>query len=162
MARAKNHKGEIACSGCDGEGIVDVVYGHPNDTNAPGGRARCHHCNGSGAEDCCNCGEPAKIEGRDPDYLYCGTECAESDGNAPVRATEITCLPDALLAGDELLGSGIGGHAGTIQSVRTYSDAVRVDFADGRTAALGLLEVCQVRRPTRSPEEDVRAQVAGA
>lgn len=157
--RSKTPRGEIACSGCDGEGIVDVVYGHPNDTNAPGGRDRCHHCNGSGAEDCCNCGEPATLEGRDPDYLYCGIPCSEADENAP--AAEVTCLADALLAGDELLAAGIGGHTGTVQSVRTYQDTVRVDFADGRTEALGLFEVCSVRRPTRSPEEDVRAQVAG-
>lgn len=60
--------------------------------------------------------------------------------------TEITCFPDALLAGDELLGTGIGGHAGTVGAVRAYEDLVRIDFADGRTVALCPLEVCQVRR----------------
>ena len=79
----RNKHGEILCTDCGGEGEVEESIGHPNDTDAPMHAIICPRCDGSAVEECCMCGDPARIHGGiDPRFLYCTTSCAVVDDNA--------------------------------------------------------------------------------
>ena len=84
----RNKHGEILCTDCGGEGEVEVALGHPNDPDAPHAIRTCPRCDGSTVEECCMCGDPAKIHGgKDPRFLYCSPTCAAEDDNATEHAS---------------------------------------------------------------------------
>ncbi len=77
-------------------------------------------------------------------------------------AVEVACFPPDLLAGDELLSTGLGGWTGTIAAVRSYEQTTVIDLEGGGSVVLPNFEGCSVRRRPLAQVHDIFAGLMGA
>lgn len=83
--KQQNEKGQLVCTGCDGEGIVEVQLAARSSTQISPEYAveRCPDCDGGRVRICANCTEPATVVGENGHQAYCDVGHAWADGNWP-------------------------------------------------------------------------------